>query len=121
MIASTHRGIIGLAVVATMVIPLGGCSAPGTTASPPTRPGLVVVGTVLSIDGDLGSTTGFELLSDGGERLTFEPAEGATFHDGPISHLRDHLVSGVPVRVEYTVGPGDSLIATYVEDADHGR
>lgn len=121
MIAGSRRSIVGLAVVATMVIPLGGCSTSGPIASPTSGPGLVVVGTVVSIDGDLGSTAGFELLSDGGERLTFEPAEDATFHDGPISHLRDHLVSGIPVRVEYTVGPGDSLIATYVEDADHGR
>ena len=74
------------------------------------------VGKKLILDtGDLLSVETFTIRTSEGEALVFQPADGATFHTGPLSHIRDHLLSGTPVRVRYLEQSG-LLVAVAVTD-----
>lgn len=75
-----------------------------------------IVGVVTAIDGDLQGVETFTLRTAEGEDLTFTPAPDATFHGGPLTHISDHLRSGVPVSVEFREEEG-RLVATEVGDA----
>ena len=81
------------------------------------QPGESVEGIVLELEGDLTDVTSFVILDAGGERYTFVPAEGLTFHGGPLSHLRDHITSGDAVFVVYERAVDGSLVAVEVSDA----
>jgi hypothetical protein len=94
--------------IATLVLALGLLVACGG--------GRQIVGVVTAIDGDLQRIETFTLRTVEGEDLTFTAAPDATFHGGPLTHISDHLRSGVPVSVEYRE-EGDRLVATEVEDA----
>lgn len=76
----------------------------------------VVEGRLAEVAGDLETVDSFVLLTEGGERLRFLADPAASFHGGPLSHIRDHLVSGEPVVVFYEQR-GDDLVATAVDDA----
>ena len=95
------RQVIILVVAVTMVA-CGG----GSTRS--------VEGSVVAFDGDLEQVRSFDVATDDGT-LTFVPARDATFHGGPLSHLRAHLVSGEPVVVFYELMDGVN-VAVSVED-----
>lgn len=75
-----------------------------------------VVGTVVSVDGDLQSVTAFEVQSpDGRQRFVPGPdLQGFADEDGeigaPLGHLWDHLRDGVPVRVTYRVEDGVNVV-----------
>ncbi|MEE8331988.1 MAG: hypothetical protein V3R84_09475 [Acidimicrobiia bacterium] len=75
-----------------------------------------VEGRLAEVDSDLLVVRSFALLTDDGERLEFKVEAGATFHGGPIAHIRDHLLSGESVVVFYEERGGD-LVATGVEDS----
>jgi len=91
--------------------------SPATTAAPTTTITTgSVTGVVLTVDGDLESVDSFTILADGIEYV-FVPAEGLQFHDGPLSHLNSHRLSGGPVTVEFE-DDGTTLVATSVADAD---
>ena len=77
-----------------------------------------VEGLVIDLDGDLSSVASFTLrLADGTDRV-FEAVPGILFHDrAPLSHLRDHLVSGEPVRVRFRTLDDGTLVAFEVDDA----
>ena len=75
----------------------------------------VVEGRIIAFDGDLEVVRSFTLVTEDGESLEFVPAPGAAFHGGPLSHLRDHLVSGERVVVFYVEENGD-LVVSSVED-----
>lgn len=92
-------------LVAGLLVVLAGCGSSD----------LSVEGRLVDFDGDLTTVRSFELISTDGEQLRFIPDVDATFHGGPISHLRDHLVSGEPIIVFYEERGGD-LVATSVED-----
>ena len=77
-----------------------------------------IVGSVIAIDGTLQQTASFTLIADG-TRYEFTPADGLTFHGGPLSHLSDHVRSGVRVEVQFEERDGE-LVATYVGDATLG-
>ena len=81
------------------------------------QPGESVEGIVLELEGDLTAVTSFVILDAAGERYSFIPAEGLTFHGGPLSHLRDHITSGDAVFVVYETAADGSLIAVEVGDA----
>ena len=81
------------------------------------EPGVSVEGIVLELEGDLTSVQSFVVMAPDGERYTFIPAEGLTFHGGPLSHLRDHLTSGDTVFVVYERAGDGSLVAVEVGDA----
>lgn len=78
-------------------------------------------GVVIDLEGDITTVSSFVLrLPDGSDR-TVTPAPGVTFHgDAAIGHLRDHLRSGAPVRIEYEVLDDGSWVASAVEDAGTG-
>ncbi len=77
-----------------------------------------VQGVVVAVDGGLSEVDGFELVADTGERLAFvtDPAL-ERFDDGaPLSHLSEHLRTGVPVRVVFEERAGE-LVAVALADA----
>ena len=76
-----------------------------------------VTGVVVAVAGDLTVINSFSVLLADGSTVLLVPADGLLF-DGssPLSHVRDHLVSGAPVLVEYHT-EGEALVATAVGDA----
>jgi hypothetical protein len=108
-----HRWPRVLIAVVTLVTVLGvaGCSSgDGSDDS--------VTGVVTQVTGDLGSVESFVITDSAGKSYQFTPADGLTFHGGPIDHLREHIVSGEPVAVSYEEADDGSLIAVVVGDAD---
>lgn len=81
------------------------------------EPGVSVEGIVLELEGDLTEVQYFVVMDSDGERYTFTPAAGLTFHGGPLSHLRDHITSGQSVFVVYETAADGSLVAVEVGDA----
>lgn len=75
-----------------------------------------IEGVVVAVDGGLTRTMSFTLLVDAGDQILFFPTATATFHGGPISHIRDHLTSGSPVIVEYAVLEDGTYAAISVTD-----
>ncbi|HEX5631203.1 MAG TPA: hypothetical protein VFY15_06065, partial [Acidimicrobiia bacterium] len=57
-----------------------------------------VEGVVVAVDGGLSGVDGFELVTGTGERRVFVPDSTLEqFEDGaPLSHLTEHLRTGVP-------------------------
>ena len=106
----------------------GTTSVPSSTAAPTQTTAVVerpstsfgeskrVVGVVVAVDGDLSEVRGFSLLLSDGDILALVPQAGLLFDGGPLAHLRDHLVSGAPVEVEFRIEAGVA-IATGVGDA----
>lgn len=77
--------------------------------------GRVVEGRLIEVQGDLSAIESFVVLTSDGESFEFVADAAATFHDGPLSHIRDHLISGEPIVVSYTERDGQR-VATGVED-----
>lgn len=75
-----------------------------------------VVGVVIAVEGNLEGVESFTLRLEDGTDIIFTPAEDAQFDHGPMSHIRDHLANGQPVRVDYLVTGGMNL-ALRAEDA----
>jgi hypothetical protein len=93
------------AAVAVALVALAACSGSD-------KP---IAGRLAEVDGDLTTVESFVLLTEDGERLRFLADPAASFHGGPLSHIRDHLVSGEPVVVFFEER-GDDLVATAVDD-----
>lgn len=73
-----------------------------------------VTGVIVSIDGDLTGIDGFDLATTDGT-VSFETHPRFSFHDGPPSHLFDHLRSSEPITVRFE-RDGDRLVATSAGD-----
>ena len=75
-------------------------------------------GVVVAVDGDLSEINSFSIVMSGGETLALAPESGLLF-DGnePLSHVRDHMVSGGPVAVEF-YQDGNNLVCVAVGDAE---
>ena len=92
--------------------------SPVTTAAPaPVEE--TVTGVVIAVEGNLAGIDSFVIRLPDGSDLTLVPIEGLLF-DGvaPLSHVRDHLVSGNPVSVKYLTSSEGQPIATAVGDAE---
>jgi hypothetical protein len=76
-----------------------------------------VVGVVTEVTGDLSGIESFVVLDANGESFKFQPRTGLLVMGAPPSHLRDHVVSGEPVRVTYHENSSGELIADEVKDA----
>jgi hypothetical protein len=76
-----------------------------------------VVGIVTEVTGDLSSVESFVVLDSNGDSYKFIPGDGMTVMGSPPMHLRDHLISGEPVKVMYHEGRDSELIA---DDVVHG-
>ena len=74
-------------------------------------------GVVIAVDGDLSEIRAFTMLLADGTALDLVPQAGLLFDGGPLAHLRDHLVSGAPISVDYH-GEGGVALATSVGDAE---
>ncbi|MDF1595816.1 MAG: hypothetical protein P1T08_06945 [Acidimicrobiia bacterium] len=105
---------------------LAGCSAVGGTETPDPADSPAgtdphssqhETGVVVVVDGGLVDVGSFSILLADGSTLELTPQPGLLFEGGPLSHIRDHLVSGAPVRVEFHQ-EGDLLIATEVVDSE---
>lgn len=77
-----------------------------------------VVGLVTEVTGDLSGVESFVVLDSNGDSYKFIPGDGMTVMGSPPMHLRDHLVSGEPVKVMYHEGSDSKLIA---DDVVHGN
>jgi hypothetical protein len=75
--------------------------------------GGTVMGVVTAVDGDLLVVRSFTLLVEG-ESMTFVPAEDGDFAY-PLTHLRDHLRDGTPIRVSWE-RQTDHLRAVKIDD-----
>lgn len=77
-----------------------------------------VIGVVIEVTGDLTRVDEFTVrLADGTDRV-IEPAPAVRFHgDAAVTHLRDHLRSGAPVRITYEVLDDGRWIARGIQDA----
>jgi hypothetical protein len=83
---------------------------------PPRVASQQTVGVVIAVDGDLSEIRAFSLLLSDGAVIELAPQAGLLFDEGPLSHVRDHLVSGAPIAVAFHVEAGVA-IATKVGDA----
>jgi len=79
---------------------------------------VTVTGVVIAVEGGLGGIDFFVVRLEDGSDLTLVPVEGLLFDGvGPLSHVRDHLVSGSPVRITYETSAAGSATATAIGDA----
>ncbi len=99
-----------LVAVATVAIGVSGCSGLPETEGD-------VVGIVTEVTGDLTEIESFVVLDTAGDSHKFTPGDGMTVMGSPASHLRDHVVSGEPVRVIHHQGTDGELIADDVTHA----
>jgi hypothetical protein len=103
---------IVLAVATAIAIAAVGCASDDSGASDE------VVGVVAEVTGDLTHVESFVVLDDEGNSHLLTPAEGLLFYGGPLSHLRDHIVSGERVRVTFEEGAYGAMTATLIVHAD---
>ena len=96
------------AALTGLLLLLGACS---------TSEANTVEGILIDVQGDLTEIESFTLIDLDGASHTFVPAEGLTFHGGPLSHIRDHLVNGEPLLVTFEEQADGTLVAVEVSDA----
>lgn len=86
-------------------------------ATGPFTPRSSVSGVVISADGPSAAEVDrFSLRSDDGEIVAFVVGTLEISNGGlPAPHLREHLVNGEPVRVEYRVEDGRNVAIRYVD------
>ena len=82
-----------------------------------------VTGVVTEVSGDLTSVDSFVVLDDVGDSHLFTPQSGLEFYGGPLTHLRDHVVTGQRVTVTFEESTTGGMTATLVvheeEDEPH--
>jgi len=105
------RSVQTLVAVTVLAVGVAGCSGVPDTEDD-------VIGIVTEVTGDLTRIESFVVLDANGDSHKFAPAEGMTVMGAPPSHLRDHVVSGEPVRVVHHEGSNGELIAN---DVLHAR
>lgn len=109
----THRFhyLAAASAVVIVVVLAAGCSTSDTTSDD------MLSGVISEVSGDLTTVTGFVVLAEDGSSHRFRPADGLLFEGGPLTHLREHVVTGQAVVVTFERGPNGELIAIRVEDA----
>ncbi len=76
-------------------------------------------GIVIAVDSPaLGRVDGFELLTPGGEKLTFDTSALEFRPEFPAPHLAEHKVLGDQIVVTYKTD-GDRLLVTRLDDKLH--
>ena len=73
-----------------------------------------IEGLVVDVQGDLSAVTEFSVLTEDGTQV-FVPSEDGDFAF-PLPHLREHIISGVPVVVFWEDHHGQK-VAVFVDDA----
>lgn len=90
---------------------MSGCSTSDITGDN------TLTGVVSEVNGDLTTVSGFVVLAADGSSHRFTPVDGLLFDGGPLTHIREHVVTGQPVVVTFELGGNGELVATGVEDA----
>ena len=81
-----------------------------------------ISGVVTEMTGDLSVVQSFVVLDSDGDSHLFSPEEGLLFLGGPLSHLRDHVLSGERVTVTFEETSDGRLIAVLIEhQGDEGQ
>lgn len=106
------RRLITLAVAAGIIVTAVGCASDDSGGSQE------VVGVVTEVTGDLTQVESFVVLDADGNSHLMTPQNGLLFYGGPLSHLRDHIVTGERVRVTFEEGAYGAMTATLVVHAD---
>lgn len=106
----TARLFVLVGVVAYLLV---GCDP---TAVQPT-PSASVTGVVIAVDGpNTASVETFRIQANGGQTVDFRVGRLELFNGGlPAPHLREHLVSGIPIAVDYYVEAGTNVAVRYVD------
>lgn len=105
------QSVLILLVIATTSAFASGCSDSADTDGE-------IVGVVAEVTGDLSGVESFVVLDTDGGSHKFIPRSGLIVMGAPPSHLRDHVISGIRVKVIYREGPDGELIADEVLDAN---
>jgi hypothetical protein len=77
-----------------------------------------VEGIVTEVTGDLTAVESLVIMDSEGKSHFFKPTPGLLFYGGPLSHLRDHVVTGQRVVVTFEAGAYGEQIAVLIEHAD---
>lgn len=77
-----------------------------------------VEGIVTEVTGDLTAVESLVIMDSDGRSHLFRPNPGLLFYGGPLSHLRDHVVTGQRVVVSFEAGAYGGRIAILIEHAD---
>lgn len=101
---------LGLSLVAL----LGAAAAIGCEPTLQQETGVVIYVEAPS----LGRVDSFELLTNTGERLTFDTTELEFRPEFPAPHLAEHRVIGDHIVVTYKTD-GERLVATQLDDQNH--
>jgi hypothetical protein len=98
--------VVLVAGLLAVVLALGGCGDPGSSAA----------GIVVALDATGGQVTGFTMRTQRGETIAFVigtlEVDGAAF---PASHLAEHAVTLVPIAVAYRVEDGRNVVHRMVD------
>jgi len=108
---SRPKALALLAIAALALTACAGAAVDGTEEA------VEATGVVIDVQGNLQDTDSFTLLIEDGSELVLVPTPGLLFEGGPLSHLRDHVLSGAKVKVVYTVEDDGTHIAIEVGDA----
>jgi hypothetical protein len=111
--------ILVLVIAIFVVVAACGESAEGDHTAPVAPDDSVIdvlYGVVIDVDGDLTTTYSFTILLDSGDEVILYPTAEATFHGGPMSHIRSHILSGVPVNVDYVILADGAYAAVRASD-----
>lgn len=83
-------------------------------------PPATATGVVISVDGPSAvQVDSFTLRTDSGQVLTFTVGRLDLANGGlPAPHLREHLISGEPITVEFEAVGGENIARRYL-DAPH--
>ena len=77
-----------------------------------------VEGIVTEVRGDLTLVESLVIMDSEGKSHLFRPKPGLLFYGGPLSHLRDHVVTGQRVIVTFSEGAYGERMAILIEHAD---
>ncbi len=104
------RSVLVTLVVLSVTAFAVGCTASTTIEGE-------VVGVITEVSGDLTTIDSFVVLDEDGVSHKFAPGPGMTVDGAPPPHLRDHVISGEPVKVRYHQGSDGQLVADEVVHA----
>ena len=73
---------------------------------------------MIAVEGNLTGIDSFVIRLPDGSDLTLVPTDDLLFDDvGPLSHVRDHMVSGNPIYVTYLASSEGQPIVHAIGDA----
>lgn len=111
MVYQTRFALVALLVV---VASFGAACGDGDAGSG----GTSVEGIVSEVTGDLSNVETFVVLDDQGNSHLFTPEPGLLFYGGPLTHLRDHIVTGQRIKVTFEDSAYGEMTAVLIEHAD---